>query len=100
MRVKAWRNGSVHNQNTTYGIRISKSDYSAVENWEEIKVGNNSIYRNNSTFSNKCPEIRNKIIKTFLANNNLLNWNKGKPYQLFLLEFEQNKFELLLFEPI
>jgi hypothetical protein len=98
-RVTTWRNGITQNNNATYGIRISKRDYEELKKWEEIKVGNTSILRASVTFTEKCPEVRSQIIKEFLKSNNLLEWEKFKPHELYLLEHQKNKFQLLLKEP-
>jgi hypothetical protein len=93
--VTTWKNGK--SKNACYGIRIKKNDYPYLKNWKEIKVGEKTILRNLKTkFTEKCPEIRNKVIKEYLETNNLSQWIPRQPHTLFLFEYEENKFELFL----
>jgi hypothetical protein len=91
--VTTWKNGN--SKNACYGIRIKKNDYSNLKNWKELKVGENIIVSSPETkFTVKCPEIRNKHIKKFLEVNNLKHWESRHPHELFLFEYEKNKFQL------
>lgn len=92
--VTTWRNRN--NINACYGIRIKHIDYLSLENWEGIKVNEAYIERKNARFTPECPEIRNKIIKNFIFENNLHDWLPRQPHTLFLFEYEEKKFELLL----
>lgn len=95
--VKTWQNGQPKKTGAGYGIRIAKNDYSILKNWKEIIVEGNKILRNDETkFTEKCPEIRNKIIGKFLIENHLDKWKKGEPKKLILHNVGENKFELKL----
>ena len=95
--VKTWKNGQPTETGAGYGIRIAKNDYAILKDWEEIIIEKNKILRNNDRkFTEKCPEIRSKIIGIFLIKNQLNNWEKGQPKKLILLNVGENKFELIL----
>ncbi|MFW0739938.1 hypothetical protein [Flavobacterium sp. T12S277] len=97
--VSTWKNSNNINVNAYYAIRIKKRDYFALENWQTIRVGENHIERNNRPFTEQCPEIRSIIIRDFLFENNLQHWPLRQPHTLFLFEYEENQFELLLENP-
>jgi hypothetical protein len=95
IKVVTWRNGNANNS-TCYGIKVSKKDFKVIEHWKEIIIDDYIIFRNNSKFTLKCPEIRNKSFKPFFEKNGLLEWQRRKPNVMYLKQYDENKFELLL----
>lgn len=97
IEVSAWRN-STHNDITGagYGIRFSLAHYAILQNWKELIIGNTGIIlkRGNKVLKQGCCEIRSKLIGKYLIQNNLINWQKGKPSKLKLEDLGQNKFKL------
>lgn len=97
IEVTTWRN-STHNNTTGagYGIRIPKSEYSYIENWNKIIISNTEdiVFRESRSFNKKCPEIRSKLIGKFLISNNLNNWQKGETIKLNLEDLGHNIFRL------
>ena len=93
--VSTWKNGNAENTKSTFGIRIRKENFNRLKKWKEIKVGDKKIIKTpKAKFTEKCPEIRNIIIKDFLMNKNLADWKPYKPNKLKLYEIEKDKFEL------
>jgi len=88
--VTAWRNSSKNygSRGVCYGIRIPKKYYYALKQWEKIKLDgfDKSILRKIKTpFTEKCPEIRSKILGDYFNEKKvLLGWKKGCPPSLEL----------------
>lgn len=93
--VSTWKN-STHNDLTGagYGIRVFRQDIDRVRNWRTIYIDDEILHRGRRRFSEDCPEIRSKIIGSFLIRNGLNIWPPRLPHQLILTPLGHNIFRL------
>lgn len=97
MQVTTWRNGSQNNETGAgFGIRIRKTDFETMRNWTQLFVGGVPIYREERAFTEKCPEIRSKLIGIYLIENGLNEWLRGHPHTLILERISETIFRLRL----
>ena len=97
IEVNRWRN-SIQNDKSGvgYGIRIPISKYSLLENWQTIIISDTEeiLERANRSFTKKCPEIRSKLIGSYMIRNKLIGWQKRKTAKLKLEIIGNNVFRL------
>lgn len=92
--VTAWNNGT-----SIYGIRISKKNTKLFEQYNKIyiEIDNQMVeIKKTKGFDKNCPELRHPKIKSFFEKYNLINWEKGKPHKLKLIQKESNRFNLII----
>lgn len=103
MIVTAWNNGSHHESDAGYGIKISVNDRDRFFNsrWkivileldgyhQPVKVNTNK----KSFWGPKCRELISKDIGIWLRQNGLAPWPKGKPPKLEMIHLEANRFQV------
>ena len=99
IEVSAWHNSKPTKTGAGYGIRVPKEHIMLVKNWEQIKFLGNQEYeilnRNNrKDYTDKCPEIRSKLIGLYLIKEELTDWQPKKPPKLKLKNEGEGVFTL------
>ena len=99
IEVKTWHKSTPNNSTGAgYGIRFSPSYFENLKNWQVIILGDSGIIlkRGRKVLNQPCTEIRSKLIGKYLIQNNLINWEQGKPFKLNLEYLGDNKFKLYI----
>jgi hypothetical protein len=106
MIVSAWKNGGSQESGTTYGLRVgipNRKEFFRRE-WRVVSL----IFEDahdpievevTPGFWRKCPELRSKEIKTWLARIEKLTWPKGSPPQFRMEPLTDARFAVYAIGP-
>ncbi|KAF0105242.1 MAG: hypothetical protein FD147_2633 [Chloroflexi bacterium] len=103
MIVKAWNNGTHHNDGNGYGIKITSRDRDQYfdPSWKTIILdldGENALVEVNinktSFWTEACRELISKEIGKWLIKNKLAPWPVGKPPVLEMVQMGERHFRL------
>lgn len=103
MRVKAWNNGSHHQNGNGYGIKIDPPDRDLyfIRGWRTISleldgesIGVEVNIDKDSFWNKTCHELISVEIGKWLIKNHYAPWPKGKPPLLQLQQLEGRRFKL------
>lgn len=107
MFVNTWNNGSYKESSTGYGVKISTTNREKFfdKSWKSVVVSisnpKNSIeIAIKDTFWTTCSELRSERIGKYIIENRLGKWEKGKPNKLLLFPQNDNRFVLMVSNPI
>ncbi|MFD3157091.1 hypothetical protein ACFIJ5_09555 [Haloimpatiens sp. FM7330] len=107
MIVTTWNNGNYNTSGAGYGVKISKKDRQKFfdKAWDSVVIGisdfkNSKEIHLHDTFWTTCSELRSAKIGKYLIDNGLGKWEKRKPYKLLLFPQVDNKFILIISNPI
>lgn len=88
--LSAWKNGRIHGPNLCFGFRILKAGWNVLAGMQGQMIVLNLPGGYQATCrvpikGRKCPEVRGRIMETFLRNNGHIPWPFRQPPRFTLV---------------